>query len=143
MSTLADPLLQLFADTSDSILITIKRDGRPQSSNVTHAWDAAESTARISVTDDRAKTRNILRDPRVSLHVNAANFYGGYAVGEGRGTLTPVAESPDDETVAALIDYYRAIRGEHPDWNEYAAAMIEQKRRLLAVPIERVYGFVR
>ncbi len=137
------PLLRLFADTSESILITLKRDGRPQSSNVTHTWDAEHRTARVSVTDDRAKTRNILRDPRVSLHVNAAQFYGGYAVGEGIGVLGPVAHEPDDEAVAALIDYYRTLRGEHPDWAEYAQAMIDQKRRLLTIPIDRVYGLAR
>ncbi|MDF0529387.1 PPOX class F420-dependent oxidoreductase [Tsukamurella sp. 8F] len=140
---MSDNLLDLFGATSESILITIKRDGRPQSSNVTHYWDAERRTALVSVTADRAKTRNIVRDPRVSLHVNAAEFYRGYAVGEGIGALTAVAQSPDDEAVAALIDYYRALRGEHPDWAEYAQAMIDQRRQLLRLRVDRVYGLAR
>jgi len=80
------PLLDLVAAHNRAVLATIKRDGRPQLSNVIYAWDPGTQTARVSVTADRAKTRNAARDPRVSLHVSATDFWS-YAVVEGDAVL--------------------------------------------------------
>src|SRR5690348_3653625 len=138
-----DPaLLDLFARVRGGSLITLKRDGRPQASVVIHHWDAATRSVRISVTDDRAKTRNLRRDPRASFQVVSPDL-GGWAVGEGFAELTPPAADPGDPTVEALVDLYRRLAGEHPDWAGYRAAMVTDRRVVVTLPFERVYGSVR
>lgn len=122
------------------VLITLKADGRPQSSNV-FQWTDDEGVVRVSLTDDRAKTRNLRRDPRVSLHVVADDFWS-YVVLEGDATITPVAAEPHDATVEALVAYYRASQGEHPDWDEYRRAMVADRRLLLEVRPTYAYGFL-
>ncbi len=120
-------------------LVTLKRDGRPQISNVLFDYDSDATTIRISVTDDRAKTANVRRDPRVSFYVSSADGWS-YAVAEGTATLSPVATATDDATVQQLIDLYRATSGEHPDWDDYRAAMVRDKRLVLTVTVVRTYG---
>ncbi len=138
-----DPaLLALFAELRGGSLITLKRDGRPQASVVIHVWDPARRAVLISVTDDRAKTRNLRRDPRASYQVVAPDLTA-WAVGEGFAELTPPAADPHDDTVEALVDLYRRLAGEHPDWPEYRAAMVADRRVVLTLPFERVYGAVR
>ncbi|MCC9310339.1 PPOX class F420-dependent oxidoreductase [Kitasatospora sp. RB6PN24] len=130
---------ELFAAGRRGVLVTIKRDGRPQLSNVFYVYDPERDSIRVSVTADRAKTKNAARDPRVSLHTASPDFFT-WAVAEGTAELTPVAEAPDDDTVAQLVDYYRDGSGEHPDWAEYRAAMVRERRQLLTLRIERLYG---
>ena len=138
-----DPaLLALFAELRGGSLITLKRDGRPQASVVIHVWDPDRRAVRISVTDDRAKTRNLRRDPRASYQVVAPDLTA-WAVGEGFAELAPAAADPHDDTVEALVDLYRRLAGEHPDWPEYRAAMVADRRVVLTLPFERVYGAVR
>ena len=138
-----DPaLLALFADLRGGSLITLKRDGRPQASVVIHVWDPARRAVLISVTDDRAKTRNLRRDPRASYQVVAPDLTA-WAVGEGFAELSPPAADPHDDTVEALVDLYRRLAGEHPDWPEYRAAMVADRRVVLTLAFERVYGAVR
>ena len=96
---------------------------------------------RISVTDSRAKTANARRDPRVALHVTRDDFYA-YAVIEGRAELTPVAADPDDATVDELIEQYRAMAGEHPDWDDFRRAMVADGRLVLRLHPERAYGML-
>src|SRR5690349_23200723 len=140
MSPSFDPTLtDLIATVRNRILITLKRDGRPQSSIVSHAFDPAGATLTISLTDDRAKTRNLRRDPRASYHVTRPDLYA-YAVGEAVADLTPVAADPHDATVEALIGYYRAMAGEHPDWDDYRAAMVAERRLLLTLRFDHIYG---
>jgi PPOX class probable F420-dependent enzyme len=134
-----DRLLALLAAHRGGVLTTLKRDGRPQLSNVSYTFDPERRLIRISVTADRAKTRNLLRDPRASFYVSAADFRS-YAVAEGDAALTPVAAAPDDATVDELVDVYRAVAGEHPDWDEYRAAMVADARLVVSIPVERVYG---
>ncbi|MEU7427641.1 PPOX class F420-dependent oxidoreductase [Streptomyces sp. NPDC040750] len=134
-----DALLELFSDGHGGVLVTLKRDGRPQLSNVSHAYDPDEGTIRISVTDDRAKTRNLRRDPRASYHVTSADRWA-YAVAEGTAELSPVARDPHDETVEELIRLYRDVLGEHPDWDEYRAAMVRDRRLVVRLRVDRVYG---
>lgn len=122
-----------------SVLITLRRDGRPQSSNVMHV--VTEGLFEVSVTDDRAKTRNARRDPRVSLHVSAPDFWS-YVVVDGTALTTPVARHPDDDTVEALVAYYRSAAGEHPDWEEYRRTMVEEGRLLMRITPERAYGML-
>ena len=142
-STAADSgLVDLFAQLRVGVLITLKRDGRPQSSVVGHTFDPATLTARISITDDRAKTRNLRRDPRASYHVTRPDLYA-YAVGEAVADLTPVAADPHDATVEALIGYYRAMAGEHPDWDDYRTAMVAERRLLLTLRFDHIYGWIQ
>jgi PPOX class probable F420-dependent enzyme len=135
-----DPaLLELFARLRGGSLITLKRDGRPQASVVIPAWDGPARTVRVSLTDDRAKTRNLRRDPRASYQVVAPDLTA-WAVGEGFAQLTPPAMDPHDPTVDALVDLYRRLAGEHPDWAEYRAAMVADRRVVLTLAFEHVYG---
>ncbi len=140
MST--DPgLLDLFGSQRGGTLITLRRDGRPQASVVSHAFDAGTRTLRISVTEPRAKTRNVRRDPRVTYVVTSPDLRA-YAVGDGTAELTPPAADPHDDTVEALVRLYRDIGGEHPDWDEYRAAMVADQRVVLTLALEHVYGWV-
>ncbi len=121
-----------------AVLMTLKADGRPQASNVLYAMDD-DGVARISVTDSRAKTRNLRRDPRASIHVSSDDGWA-YAVAEGDAVLTPPAAAPDDDTVEGLIALYRNIAGEHPDWDDYRRAMVDDRRVVMTLPISHVYG---
>ncbi|MET0911336.1 MAG: PPOX class F420-dependent oxidoreductase [Ilumatobacteraceae bacterium] len=132
--------LEFIRDRRQGMLLTLKADGRPQSSNVAFAL-GDDDVIRISVTDSRAKTTNMRRDPRVSLHVNRDDFYA-YAVIEADATLTPTAASVDDDTVEQLVDYYRSVAGEHPDWDEYRRAMVDEGRLLLILTPSRAYGML-
>ena len=134
-----DKLLALISGNSLGVLDTIKRDGRPQLSNVSYHFDPREVVVRVSITEPRAKTRNLRRDPRASLLVDSDDGWS-YAVAEGTAELTPPAAAPDDATVEALIALYRNIAGEHPDWDEYREAMVTDRRVLLTLPISHVYG---
>jgi PPOX class probable F420-dependent enzyme len=131
-------LRALIAENRHGVLVTLKRDGRPQLSNVAYAL-GDDDVIRISVTDSRAKTANLRRDPRASLHVSRDDFYA-YGVAEGTASLTPVASSPDDDTVDQLVEYYRAVAGEHDDWDAYRAAMVDEGRLLVHLPVEHLYG---
>jgi PPOX class probable F420-dependent enzyme len=131
----------LFGTTSVGALTTLKRDGRPQLSNVVFAYDPATRVALISVTDDRAKTRNLRRDPRASLYVTTPDFRS-YAVGEGVAELGAVTTDPGDEAAEQLVEYYRVLSGEHPDWAEYRAAMVADRRLLVRLPLTRAYGLL-
>ncbi|HXY27614.1 MAG TPA: PPOX class F420-dependent oxidoreductase [Acidimicrobiales bacterium] len=125
-------------DRRQGVLATIRANGRPQLSNILFV-PAEGETLRISVTADRAKTANLRRDPRASLHVVGESFYQ-YVVIEAVADLSPVAVEPDDETVDALVEYYRLGQGEHPDWDEYRAAMVADRRLVVTLRPERAYG---
>lgn len=134
-----DKLLALIADNSLGMLATIKRDGRPQLSNVTYHFDTRAGAIEVSVTEPRAKTRNLRRDPRASILVSSEDGWS-YAVAEGDAVLSAPAAAPDDDTVGALVDLYRNIAGEHPDWDDYRRAMVTERRVLLRLPISHLYG---
>jgi PPOX class probable F420-dependent enzyme len=122
------------------VVVTIQKNGRPQLSNIFYVPDD-DGTLRISVTDTRAKTANIRRDPRVSLYVLGDNFFQ-YVVLECTAELTAVASDPHDDTVDQLVAYYKAGQGEHDNWDEYRAAMVADKRLLLRLRPDRAYGMV-
>jgi PPOX class probable F420-dependent enzyme len=120
------------------VLTTIRTNGRPQLSNILYI-PGDDGLLRISITDSRAKTANMRRDPRVSLYVLGDNFWQ-YVVLEATAELSPVATDPHDDTVEQLIAYYRAGNGEHPDWDDYRAAMVADGRLICTVHPERAYG---
>jgi PPOX class probable F420-dependent enzyme len=143
MTSDPDPrMLAFVAEHHWGVLATVKRDGRPQLSNVGYAYDAESDLIRVSVTDDRAKTRNLRADPRVTLHVASKDFWTWVAV-ESTAELTPVAADPNDATVEDLITYYRGITGEHENWDEYRAAMVADRRLVVRFRPEHTYGQLR
>lgn len=123
-----------------SVLTTIRRNGRPQLSNVLHVI-GDDGIIRISITADRAKYHNLVRDPWAAIHVTQDDFWA-YAVLEGNVEVTPVAAAPDDATVDELVDYYRAASGEHPDWTEYREAMVKDRRALVRITPTHAYGML-
>jgi len=121
--------LELAAGQRLGVLTTIKRDGRPQLSNISYAV-GDDGVVRISVTDGRAKTANLRRDPRAGLYVGRSDGWA-YLVIEGTAELSDVAAAPDDPTVEELVALYRDLQGEHPDWDEYRQAMVHDRRLVL------------
>lgn len=93
----------------------------------------------MSITEGRAKTRNLRRDPRASYHVTSDDRWA-WTVVDATAELTPPAAERDDATVEQLITLYRDVKGEHPDWDDYRRAMVEDGRVLLTLRIEHVYG---
>lgn len=134
-----DALHHLLAELDHGVLVTLRSDGRPQLSNVNHTYDRATRLIRVSTTADRAKARNLARDPRASYHVASSDFWH-WAVADGTVELTPVASDPHDATVEELVDVYRAIGDEHSDWDEYRAAMVSDRRLVVRLAVEHVYG---
>lgn len=128
-----------FARTNrQSVLVTVRGNGRPQLSNVMHNV-SDDGVIRISVTADRAKYKNLLREPWAALHVTRADFFA-YVVLEGDVELSPVAARPDDPTVEELIELYRALQGEHENWDAYRASMVTDRRAVVRLRPGRAYG---
>jgi PPOX class probable F420-dependent enzyme len=133
-------LLDTAAGRDLGVLATIKRDGRAQLSHVNFFLDVNRHHARMSVTNDRAKVRNLRRDSRASIFVTGADGWS-YAVLEGTVELSAIAQAPDDAAVEELVTLYRDIRGEdHPDWDDYRQAMVRDARLVATLHIEHTYG---
>jgi PPOX class probable F420-dependent enzyme len=133
---MADPR-ELLAQHGNAVLATIRGNGRPQLSNVSYAWDGHQ--ARVSLTTGRAKTANLRRDPRASLEVTTPDLWS-YVVLECDAALSPVAAAPHDDTVEALVALYRAVAGEHGDWDDFRRAMVADGRLLLTLTPTHSYG---
>jgi PPOX class probable F420-dependent enzyme len=132
-------LLASLAAERRGVLATIRRDARPQLSNVVHTLDPTTELIRISTTNDRAKTRNLKRDPRATYYVAGSDFWK-FAVADTTADLSPVARSVDDAVVDELVEVYRAISGEHPDWDEFRAVMVEESRLVIRLHVASLYG---
>ena len=132
-------LIDLIRAHDHGVLATIRRDGRPQLSTVNYAFDARTEILRVSITDGRAKTANLRRDPRAALHVSSPDGWS-YAVADGPAELSAVAQTPDDDAVTELVELYRSIGGEHPDWDDYRSAMIADQRLVLRLHADHLYG---
>ena len=122
----------------EGVLTTLRRDGRPQLSNIIYAV-GADNTIGISVTATRAKTKNLQRDPRASLYVVGDNFWA-YVVIDGPAELAPLATDPNDATVDELVELYRSMAGEHDNWDEYRAAMVKDERLVVRITPTSAYG---
>ncbi|HVB94723.1 MAG TPA: PPOX class F420-dependent oxidoreductase [Acidimicrobiales bacterium] len=135
-----DKALTFARDHRQAILTTIRSNGRPQLSNVMyHVFD--DGLIRISITTDRAKYRNLTREPWAALHMSRQDFFA-YVVLEGDVELSPVASRPDDATVDELVEYYRALTGEHEDWDAYRQAMVDDRRVMVRLTPTRAYGML-
>jgi PPOX class probable F420-dependent enzyme len=127
--------------TRQSVLTTIRSNGRPQLSNVLHhVFD--DGIIRVSITTDRAKYGNLSRQPWAALHVSRDDFFA-YVVLEGDVELSPIAAEPDDPTVDELVAYYQALMGEHEDWDAYRRAMVTERRSIVRLRPNRAYGMLR
>src|SRR3954452_2572815 len=121
-----------------SVLVTIKRDGRPQLSNVVHhVYD--DGLVRLWIPANRGKSPSWRREPWAALHVTREDFYA-YVVLEGDVELSPVATEGDEDTLEELVQYYRDIRGEHDDWAASRASMVADRRAIVRFRPTRAYG---
>ena len=128
------------AKHKNGVLITIRADGRPQSSDIVYAYD--DGSFLISVTDDRAKTKNMRRDPRVVLHITDVAAWS-YLAFDATAQLSPVTTEPGDAASDLLVKLYQLVSGEHPNWDEYRKAMIDQRRLVAKVIPKSVVGYIR
>lgn len=129
----------LLAQSRLGVLATIKSDGRPQLSPVMPFYDPEAGVIYVSITEGRAKTANLRRDPRATMEVTSPDGWA-WATAEGTATLTGPGTDPDGPEVQALVDYYRIAAGEHPDWDEYRSVMVSDRRVLMAMTVDNVYG---
>ncbi len=129
----------LLAESRLGVLATIKSNGLPQLSPVTPFYDRDADTVYVSMTDGRAKTVNLRRDPRAAIEVTSSDGWA-WATAEGAVTLTGPGTDPNGPEVQALVDYYRSAAGEHPDWDEYRSVMVSDRRVLMTMAVERFYG---
>jgi PPOX class probable F420-dependent enzyme len=130
--------LDFVRSRKNGVLVTLKRDGRPQLSNITYAL-GGDGIVRISITADRAKFNNLRRDARASLYVSKEDFWG-YVVLDANAQLSPPAADVNDATVEELIVLYRDAAGEHPDWDEYRQAMVSDQRVIVRLHPVHAYG---
>ncbi|PWW56847.1 PPOX class F420-dependent oxidoreductase [Actinokineospora spheciospongiae] len=122
------------------VLATIKVDGLPQLSPVLPHYDEEAGTIQISTREGLSKTKNLRRDQRAALEVTSTDGKS-WATAEGTVTITGPSTDPHGPEVQALVDWYRAASGgEHPDWDEYRAAMVDDRRVLVTIAVTRVYG---
>jgi PPOX class probable F420-dependent enzyme len=136
-AAVAEPFL---AHRHQGVLITLRKDGSPQSSNI--AYHLADGVARISVTADRAKTKNLARDPRAVLHVVGESFYQ-YVSASGTVELSPVSTEPGDATGQELLALHDAVSPEpHPDPDEFFQAMVDDHRLVIRFTPDRYTGMV-
>ncbi len=122
-----DGLLDFVRPRHRLVLITTRTDGSPQASPVTGGVDT-EGRVVISTYPERAKVANLRREPRCSVVVQSDEFNGPWVQLQGRAE---VVDLPD--AVEPLVDYFRAISGEHPDWDEYRAAIVAQGKSLVRI----------
>lgn len=129
----------LLAESQIGVLATIKANGLPQLSPVTPYFDQEAGVIYVSITEGRAKTTNLRRDPRAAFEVTSPDGWA-WATAEGNVTLIGPGTDPHGPEVEALVDYYRSAAGEHPDWDEYRSVMVSDRRVLMVLNIEHVYG---
>lgn len=115
-----------------AVLATIKKDGRPQLSNVLTIY--RDNVLQVSITESRSKYHNLVRDPRATILLLGDTFWQ-YLVVEGTASMLRLPEAR-----IPLREYLEAAQGKpHPDWEEYDAAMASEKRLLLSISIDKLY----
>ena len=131
------PTLDWASNRKHGVLITLRKDGRAQSSDVVYA--VIDGRICVSLTDDRAKTRNMARDNRVIFHITDPGSWS-YASIDATVELSPVTTASDDATAEDLVAVYRSVAGEHDDWDEFRAAMISEGRLVAKLTPHSVTG---
>jgi PPOX class probable F420-dependent enzyme len=126
-----DEARRFVAENHRAVMVTRRRGGGLQTSPVTVGAD--DEKVVISSRETAYKVRNLTQDPHATLCVLNDNFFGAWIQIDGTVEIVPLPEAME-----GLVDYYRRISGEHPDWDDYRRAMMDQKRVLLRIGIERV-----
>lgn len=124
-------LVEFIESRHHGVLLTTRRDGRPQASLVTMGLDT-QGRIVVSSYPERAKVHNIRRNPEASMVVMSDEFSGEWVQVDG---TAEIVDLPD--AVEGLVEYFRVISGEHPDWDEYRRAMVDQGKCLIRLTIER------
>ena len=115
-----------------AVMATFRRDGRPALSPVSVGIDEAGRVI-VSTRETAMKAKHLRRDPRVAITAFTERFYGDFVQAEGTAEIVPLPEAME-----LLVDYYRRVAGEHPDWDDYRAAMERDQRVIVRFEIERV-----
>jgi PPOX class probable F420-dependent enzyme len=126
-----EALLDFVRPRHQWIFVTLRADGRPQTSPVTGGV-TDDGRLVVATYPQRDKVHNLARDPRATICVMSDHFGGAWVQVDGRATVTGVPEALD-----GMVEYYRAVSGEHPDWDEYREAMVRQGKCLISIEIER------
>ena len=126
-----DEARQFMRENHRAVLSTFRADGRPQLSPVAVGVDP-EGRVVVSSRETAFKVKNLRRDPRASVCVVADNWYGGWLQADGTASIVSLPEAMD-----LLIGYYRGLAGEHPDWDDYRAAMERERRVMVRIELER------
>ena len=121
-----------------AVLITLRKDGRAQSSDITYLVDDGRFI--ISLTDSRAKTKNMRRDDRVVLHITEPDAWS-YISFDGTVELSAVTAATDDAIADQLVDYFERVTGRpHDDWDEYRQAMVDEGRLIATFTPTKAVG---
>jgi PPOX class probable F420-dependent enzyme len=126
-----DAALEFVRTNHRAVMLTYRADGRPQMSPIVCNVDAGGRVV-VSTRETALKAKNLRRDPRVSLCVVNDGFYGDWIQVDGSAEIVPLPEAMEP-----LVDYYRSISGEHPDWDEYRNAMERERRVIVRITVER------
>ncbi len=126
-----DQAREFVRDHHRAVMATRRGDGSPQLSPVACGVDD-EGLVVVSTRETAMKTKNLRRDPAVSLCVISDGFYGQWVQVDGRATIVSLPEAMD-----GLVRYYRSISGEHPDWDDYRGAMERERRVLVRIALAR------
>lgn len=132
--------LEWAAGRRTGVLITLRRDGRAQSSDIAYA--VLDGVVKISVTADRAKTHNARRDPRVVLHVSDPPSWSYVSI-DGIAEVSGPVTSATDPIVDELMTVYQTVAGEHDDWDDFRRAMVDDRRCVLTITPRSVTGHIR
>jgi PPOX class probable F420-dependent enzyme len=132
-----DAVREFVRDNHRAVLATRRADGRPQLSPVSVGL-GSDGRLWISTRETAVKTKNVRRDPYVSLCLLNDGWYGDWAQVEGPARVVSLPDAMD-----LLVEYYRTVAGEHPDWDEYRAAMERERRVMLVIDMERAGPTVR
>ncbi len=126
-----ETLLEFVRPRHKGTLVTTRKDGRPQMSPVACGVDE-EGRIVVSTYPERAKAANLRRDPRASILIHSDDWNDPYVQVDGTAEVLDMPEA-----LEPLVEYFRCISGEHPDWDEYRTAMAEQDKSLIRITIER------
>ena len=134
---LPDNIRDFISNNDKAVLSTFRRSGQAQLSIV--VVGAHDDGAAFTTTEDRAKLLNLRRDLRCSLLVSQDSWWG-FVVLEGTARILAADNTDPEELRQAFRDVYRSISGEHPDWDEYDRAMVEDRRAVVIVVPDQIYG---
>jgi len=123
--------LDFVREHHQAIMLTYRRDGSPQMSPVACNVDAGGAVV-VSTRETARKTVNLRRDPRVSLCVMTDGFYGAWIQVDGTAAVIGLSDAMEP-----LVEYYRTTAGEHPDWDDYRAAMVRDRRVIVRITVTR------